>query len=135
MMQYIAAFVIAAIIFGMLDALWLNNVAVGMYESTVGHLMSEKLNMAPALAFYIIYLLGMLWFAIRPGLTSGQWTSALFNGAFLGFVAYATFDFTSQAVFKGWTWKLSIIDIAWGTFATGVTSALTAWLVLRFAKS
>ena len=134
MMQYLAAFFVAAIIFGVLDALWLNNVAVGMYRSTVGNLMADELRMAPALVFYLIYLFGMLWFAIRPGLTSGQWTSALVNGAFLGFVAYATFDFTSQAVFKGWTWKLSIIDIAWGTFATGVTSAATAWLVLRFVK-
>ncbi len=134
MMRYITAFIIAAIIFGTLDALWLNNVAVTMYRSTVGDIMAEQLRMAPALVFYVIYLFGMLWFAIRPALISGQWTSALLNGAFLGFVAYATFDCTSQAVFRGWTWKLSIIDIAWGTFATGVTSALTAALVLRFAK-
>ena len=135
MTQYIAAFIFAAIIFGLLDALWLNNVAVSMYQSTVGEIMAEQFRMGPAFAFYVIYLFGMTWFGIRPALASGQWTSALLNGALLGFVAYATFDFTSQAVFKGWTWKLSFIDIAWGTFATGVTAALSAWLVLKFVKA
>jgi len=112
MIRYIAAFMIAACIFGVLDALWLNNVAVEIYRSTVGDIMADELSMAPALLFYVIYVFGMLWFAVRPALLSGQWTNGLLNGAVLGFVAYATFDLTSQAVFKGWTWKLSIIDIA-----------------------
>lgn len=134
MTQYIAAFIFSAIIFGILDALWLNNVAMDMYRSTISEIMADKLRMAPALVFYMIYLFGMMWFAIRPALISGQWTSALLNGTFLGFIAYATFDLTSQAVFKGWTWKLSIVDIAWGTFATGTTAALAAYCVLRFIK-
>ena len=135
MVQYIAAFIIAAVIFGVLDALWLNNVAVGMYQSTVGEIMADQFRMGPAIVFYIIYLFGLLWFAIRPALTSNEWTAALPNGAILGFVAYATFDLTSQAVFKDWTWQLSIIDIAWGTFVTGTTATATAWLVLRFVKA
>ena len=135
MTRFIIAYLFAAFIFGILDALWLNNVAVSMYQSTVSEIMAEQFRMGPALAFYIIYLFGMTWFGIRPALDSGQWTTALLNGSLLGFVAYSTFDFTSQAVFKGWTWQLSIIDIAWGTFATGVTAALSAWLVLKLVKN
>lgn len=135
MTQYISAYLIAAIIFGILDALWLNNVAVNLYRSTVSSLMADQFKAAPAAAFYIIYLVGIVWFAIRPSLANKRWESALLNGAILGLIAYATFDFTSQAVFKDWTWKLSLIDIVWGIFATGTTAALTSWLVLKFAKN
>lgn len=134
MAQYISAYIIAAIIFGILDSLWLNFVAVNMYRATVSVLMADQFKAGPALAFYIIYLFGILWFAIKPALMARRWQSALLNGAILGLVAYATFDFTSQAVFKNWTWQLSLVDIAWGIFVTGATAAMTAYLVLKFEK-
>lgn len=135
MRQYISAYIVAAVIFGLLDALWLNNVAVHMYRSTVSILMADQFSAGPAAAFYVIYLFGIVWFAIRPALISGQWTDALLNGSVLGLVAYATFDFTSQAVFKDWTWTLSLIDVAWGIFVSGVTAAVAAWFVLKFVKT
>lgn len=134
MTQYIIAYAIAAVIFGILDAIWLSNAADKLYRPIIGELMADQFKFAPALVFYGLYLLGMLWFAVRPALQDGQWTTALLNGALLGFFCYATYDLTNQAVMKVWSTKLSIIDIIWGTFATGTTAALTAFLVLRFVK-
>ncbi len=134
MTQYLIAYVIAAIIFGVLDAIWLSNAAPSLYRPIIGDIMADQFRLAPALLFYFLYLCGMMWFALRPAFLDGQWTTALLNGALLGFFCYATFDLTSQAVFKTWSTKLTIIDIIWGTFATGTTSALTAILVLRFVK-
>ncbi|WP_417620423.1 DUF2177 family protein [Parasphingorhabdus sp.] len=134
MTQYIAAYIIAAAIFGILDFLWLSNAAPSLYRPIIGEIMADQFRLAPALTFYALYLGGMLWFAVRPALIDGQWTTALLNGALLGFFCYATFDLTSQAVFKIWTTKLTIIDMVWGTFATGTTAALSAMLVLRYVK-
>ena len=75
----------------------------------------------------------MVWFGIRPGLESGSVATALLNGAILGLVCYATFDLTSQAVMKVWATHVSLADIAWGTFATGVASAAGCWAALKLA--
>lgn len=132
MTRYLVAFVSAAIIFGALDAMWLRWASVNLYRPVIGEIMADDFRLAPAAAFYVIYLLGMTWFAIRPGIVSGQVTTALLNGVLLGALCYATFDLTSQAVFKVWATKVSVFDIAWGAFATGTTSALATWITLRF---
>lgn len=132
--QFFTAYVIAAIIFGAMDFVWLSNMADSLYRPVIGELMADEFHKAPAIAFYAIYLFGIVWFGIKPGLISGQWTDAALNGALFGAIAYATYDLTSQAVLKTWSTKISLFDITWGGFATGTTSALTAIIVLRFVK-
>ncbi|MEL7189456.1 MAG: DUF2177 family protein [Pseudomonadota bacterium] len=133
MKTWVVAYCIAAVIFGALDAVWLNWAGPNLYQPTIGPIMAESINLGAAGAFYFIYLAGMVWFAIRPGIKSASARSALLNGALLGALCYATFDLTSQAVFKVWATHITILDIAWGAFATGTTSALATWIVLRIA--
>ena len=135
MTQYFVAYLVAAVIFGILDFLWLSNMASSLYRPVIGEIMADEFRKAPAAAFYFIYLFGIVWFGIKPALISGQWTTALLNGALFGGIAYATYDLTSQAVLKTWSTKITLYDIAWGTFATGTTAALTAYLILRFVKA
>ena len=132
MARYSLAVVSSAIIFGVLDAIWLSWAGPNLYEPTIGAIMAENFNVAAAGAFYVIYLAGMTWFAIRPGLTDGKVSTALLNGALLGGLCYATFDLTSQAVFMVWATHVTILDIMWGAFATGTTSALATGISLRF---
>ncbi len=135
MTQFVIAYIIAAVIFGILDFLWLSNMANSLYRPVIGEIMADEFRKAPALAFYLIYLFGIIWFGVKPALANGQWTTALLNGALFGGIAYATYDLTSQAVLKVWSTKITLYDIVWGTFATGVTAALTAYLVIRFVKA
>ena len=132
MARYSLAVVSAAIIFGVLDAIWLSWAGPNLYEPAIGAIMAENFNVAAAGAFYVIYLAGMTWFAIRPGLTDGKVSTALLNGALLGGLCYATFDLTSQAVFMVWATHVTLLDIMWGAFATGTTSALATGITLRF---
>lgn len=131
-MKYLIAFGSAAVIFGALDAMWLRWAGPNLYRPVIGEIMAEDFNMGAAGAFYVIYLLGMTYFAIRPGIESGEVMTSLVNGVLLGALCYATFDLTSQAVFKVWATKVSLADIAWGAFATGTTSAIATWISLRF---
>ena len=134
MTRYLIAFVSAAVIFGGLDAMWLGWASTNLYEPTIGAIMADEFNVGAAAAFYVIYLFGMTWFAIRPGLIAGDARIALLNGILLGALCYATFDLTSQAVFKVWATKVSVLDIMWGAFATGTTSALASWIALKFTR-
>lgn len=133
-MQYLIAYLCAAIAFGALDSVWLRWAGPNLYRPVIGEIMAKDFNVGAAIAFYFIYIAGMVWFAIKPGLESGNVATALLNGVLLGALCYATFDLTSQAVFKVWATKISVMDIMWGGFATGVTSAVTTWAVLRFTN-
>lgn len=133
-MKWIIAYVAAAIVFGGLDAMWLNWAGPNLYQPVIGEIMAEQFRIAPAAAFYILYLAGMMWFAVRPGLQTGSAMVAIANGALLGALCYATFDLTSQAVMKVWATHITIADIAWGAFATGVTSGIATWITLKFTS-
>ena len=134
MMKWIIAYVCAAVVFGILDAMWLRWAGPNLYRPIIGDIMAKDVNLAAAGAFYLIYLAGMVWFAIRPGVEAAQVTTALLNGVLLGALCYATFDLTSQAVFKVWATKVTVIDIIWGAFATGTTSAIVTYVTLKFTN-
>lgn len=130
-MKWIVAYIAAAIAFGAMDAVWLRWASANLYRPVIGSILADEFRMGAALAFYAIYIAGMVWFAIRPGLESGSVQTALVNGALLGGLCYATFDLTSQAVMKVWATHVSIADIAWGMFATAVASGVACWVALK----
>jgi len=45
-------------------------------------------------------------------------------------VAYGTYDLTGLAVVKGFTTKIALIDMAWGSVLTGIV----AWVSLRVSQ-
>ncbi len=133
-MKWIIAYVSAAIAFGVLDSMWLRWAGPNLYQPVIGEIMAENFRVGAAAAFYFIYLAGMMWFAVKPGLESGNVMTAVLNGALLGALCYATFDLTSQAVFKVWATHISVADIMWGAFATATTSGIATWVTLKFTS-
>ena len=125
----IIRFLTAGVIFGIIDALWLVLVANKFYKDQLGSLLRNKPNMIAAILFYLIYLIGLLVFVINPAITADEWMLALGLGALFGFVAYSTYDLTNLSTLKGFTVKLVIVDLAWGTAVTAVVSTLTYFIV------
>ncbi len=134
MTKYLIAYGIAAISFGVLDAIWLRWAGENFYRPVIGEIMAEEFDMKAAGVFYFLYLAGMVWFAIKPGLESGSVGTALLNGILLGALCYATYDLTSQAILKVWATKISLVDIAWGAFATGTASTIATWATLKLTS-
>ncbi len=128
-MQLVIAYLAAALVFGALDALWLGWAGPNLYRPALGDLLAPSYRLAPAGIFYLAYLAGMVWFAIRPGLASGVGAAAL-NGALLGALCYATYDFTNQATLARWPTYITVIDVCWGAFAT-MTAAVAATMAAR----
>ena len=133
-MRYLAAYGATALTMAGLDFLWLSNTVGPLYHRALGEVMAREPDMKAAIAFYLIYVAGVLWFAVRPALADGDWKTALLNGALLGFFAYATYDLTNLATLKVWSLKVSLIDIAWGAVLSGAaasTGALAGMFVNR----
>jgi uncharacterized membrane protein len=135
MTKWLIAYGAAAVAFLALDAIWLRWAANNLYRPLIGEIMAKDFNLGAAGAFYVIYIAGITWFAIRPGLEGGGVQAAMLNGILLGALCYATFDLTSQAVMKVWSTQISVLDILWGAFVTGAASAIATWAALRFAPA
>lgn len=135
LLKWIIAYGVAAVAFLALDAVWLRWASVNLYKPVIGEIMAKDFNVGAAAAFYFIYIAGMCWFAIKPGLEGGGVQAAMLNGILLGALCYATFDLTSQAVMKVWATQISVLDILWGAFVTGAAASVATWVVLRFAPA
>ncbi|WP_029004448.1 DUF2177 family protein [Azorhizobium doebereinerae] len=127
---YALAYAATAVVFLAADALWLTVMGARFYKPLMGDMVLEAFRPAPAVAFYLIYVAGIVVFAIAPALGSGRWTTALLNGALLGLSAYATYDLTNQATLKTWPLALTLVDMAWGTALTA-TAASLGFLIAR----
>ncbi len=130
MKLYPIAFVSTAVVFLALDFVWLGFVAKDFYRSQLGPLMLEKPLLGVAMAFYLLYAVGIVTFAVVPALAADSWLRAMTVGAFFGLVAYSTYDLTNLATLRGWSIKLSMLDIAWGTMLTSV-AAMAGYFATR----
>ena len=133
MSKYIVAYFSTLLTFLVLDGLWLGVLMIGTYKEQIGPLMLESPKLVPAALFYLCFVVGVIVFAILPGIEAQQWQRAAMLGVLLGLMAYGTYDLTNLATLKGWTLKISLIDLAWGAFATGVAAtvgffATSAWV-------
>ena len=121
-MEILIAIIAAGIIMGMLDFIWLGFIAKKVYYGEMGEILLKKPNMVPALIFYAIYVVGSVLLVVAPALEIESWQHAVGMGALLGFVAYATYDLTNLATLKGFSQKIVVIDLIWGTFITAVVA-------------
>ncbi|HYE45756.1 MAG TPA: DUF2177 family protein [Caulobacter sp.] len=122
MLKYVAAYIASGVVFIALDFVWLAVIAQKLYQREIGPLLLEKPNMAAAAPFYLLYLGATVFFAVRPALAAGSWTTALVHGAIFGFAAYATYDLTNMATLKGFSWAVVAADLAWGAFVTAAVA-------------
>ena len=114
--------------FLLIDFIWLGYVATKFYRTQIGHLMAENVRFDVAAAFYAIYVVGIVIFAVMPALKSGDMRDALLYGALFGFFAYATYDLTNLATLRQWPILVSIVDVAWGTVLTSTSAAIGFYL-------
>lgn len=127
-MDFIITAATIGTIFGVLDAVWLKT-ALPFYKKEMGALLLKKPDLAAGVVFYVIYVVGVTIFAVLPAVDSGSWQTALGLGALFGFVAYATYDLTNLSTLKGWSRRLVVVDMIWGTAATATASILSYLVV------
>ena len=118
-MNHIAVLYLATLIVLVgLDFLFLGLVAKSFFAAQVGDMLGE-IKPVPAVLFYLLYVVGVLVFVSGSGAT---WQSTLIYGALFGLFCYATFELTALSLLKHWTWSVVVLDIAWGSAVTAVSS-------------
>jgi len=115
-----------------LDLVWLTLMAPRLYRPRIGELMADKAALAPAAAFYLIYLTAIMLLAVLPAAREDSWRRLLVNAAVLGSCAYATYDLTNQATLKVWSTTITLADMTWGAVLTTV-AASAGFAALRAA--
>ena len=128
-MQIVSLYALTAVIFLILDAIMLRLHMAPLFQRHIGGAMLDNIRMAPAVLFYLAYVAGLLYLVSVPALKGG--TSVLIPAAVLGFMAYGTYEFTSYALMKGWTLRMVITDVTWGT----VLTAVSAWGGLALTRA
>lgn len=123
---------ITLVVFLAIDMVWLTVIAKRFYAEKLGYLMAPKANLVAALLFYMLFVVGLLVFVIAPALAAGSWLQALLAGLFFGLVTYATYDLTNLATIRDWPVVITLIDLAWGSFVSGITSVLSYLLIRLF---
>ena len=128
-MKYASAYLVALVLFLALDAIWLGLVARGFYTGRMGPLMADPPRWGVAAVFYLLFVLGLVYFGISQHLAAGDWRNAALNGALFGFFCYLTYDATNLAVVKGFDGLLAVVDTTWGTFLGGFVAGATVAIV------
>lgn len=131
MKTFLTLYGIAATVFVAIDSIWLTIVANKFYKDKLGYILAEKASLAPAVLFYLLYILGLVVFVIKPGLEQG-FGSVAWRAALFGLVMYATYDLTNQATLKNWPATVTIVDLIWGAVVTTAVSVATVFIYGKF---
>lgn len=124
-MNFIKMYIIAFVIFIAIDAIWLGLVAPKFYKAQIGHLMAEKPNLLAALVFYLVFIVGVVYFVINPAIEAQSISKVIVAGLLFGFMTYATYDLTNLATLKDWPLLVTGIDLIWGSFLSTAIGLLT----------
>lgn len=123
-MQYVAAYVTALVVFVLIDATWLSIMGNMLYRPVLGDILLSSLKIGPAVAFYAMFPIGIVVFAVMPALKSGTVGTAVAYGLLLGAIAYGTYDLTNYATLRNWNLQVTVIDIVYGAVAVAVAGSV-----------
>ena len=131
MTKIIITYIATLITFIAIDMVWLTWLARATYVAEMGDLIRKQPNMTAAIIFYLLYAAGLMFFAIMPGLKAGSLMQAMVLGAAVGLLAYGTYDLTNLSVLNGFSVRIALIDLAWGTVLSGLTATIVVTLMRK----
>ena len=116
---------VAVVAFFAIDLIWLGVVARSFYRDQIGHLLRAEVNWPAAVAFYLIFVAGIVVLVVWPAVERQSLGRAIGLGALLGLVTYAAYDLTNLATLEGFPLTVAVVDLAWGTVLCASVSAIT----------
>ncbi|MBX2856676.1 MAG: DUF2177 family protein [Rhodobacteraceae bacterium] len=129
-MRHLIAYLTTVTAFLAIDFVWLTQVAGPFYFEQLGDLMADEVRYEIAGGFYLLYVVGIVYFCVSPALRAGSLRLAALNGALFGLIAYATYDLTNLATLRDWPAIVSMVDMVWGLALT-CASASAGFILTR----
>lgn len=123
-LQYLYLYLLTIPVFFAIDMLWLGIIAKDFYQNKLGHILGT-VNWTATIIFYLLFIVGIIFFAVIPALETGSLLRALGTGMFFGLLTYATYDLTNLATVKGWPVSVALVDMVWGVVLTGTVATLS----------
>lgn len=130
-LQIVYLYLLTVPVFFAIDLLWLGIIARNFYQEQIGFLLGP-VNWVAAVIFYLLFIGGILFFAVLPAIEKQSLVSALILGALFGFFTYATYDFTNLATLKDWPILVTVVDVIWGTILTASVATASYLIATRF---
>jgi len=132
--KYMLVYGASLLVFLIVDFIWLGLAAKPFYDRQLGELLSQRVVWPAAIAFYMIYIVGLMIFCIVPALSRSSLINAMVLGGLYGFFTYATYELTNYALIRNWPAALVPVDIAWGVVLCTVVAA-AGYTVARWLHS
>jgi uncharacterized membrane protein len=130
-MQMVILYISTLVIFLAVDAVGITKMIRPVFERHVGDLLADPFRVGPAVFFYALYIVGVLYFVSLPALRDNQPVQALIGGVLIGLMCYGTYEFTNLATLRAWSWEQVIMDTLWGGALTGASAwagvMITRW--------
>ena len=128
--QLAAAYGVALLVMSLLDAVWLGWLARDFYKQELGPLMTDSVRIVPAALYYLCYPAAIVFLALTP--MPPRLAQAMLRSAVLGVAAFGVYDLTNLATLRGYSVTMTVVDMAWGSFATALGGAAAyLWLASR----
>jgi uncharacterized membrane protein len=118
-----------AVVFLVLDAIMLTLVMKPLFTRHIGPLMADPIRIAPAAAFYLAYVAGLVYLVSLPAIKTGA--PLIVPALLIGLMAYGTYEFTSYSIMRDWHWSMVVTDVLWG----GVLTAVSAWAGVTITRA
>jgi len=131
MSRIFLTYAVSVPVFFFVDMIWLGVIAKGFYRNALEPLLTPNINWIAAIIFYLLFLVGVLIFALLPGMERRSLVYTIAMAALFGFIAYATYDLTNLATLRDWPLMLSIVDMIWGSFLSASTATMTYLIMSR----
>jgi uncharacterized membrane protein len=132
-MLFFLLVLITLIIFMGIDLIWLGVVGRPLYQKYLGTFLKKDVNWMAAIAFYLLFIIGIVYFVVAPAVENSSILEGFLRGGFFGLLMYATYDLTNLATLKDWPVEITLIDLVWGTLLGALTSGLSVlvgvWLL------
>jgi len=121
---------LAALIFLIIDIIWLSFSVKSFYRPNIGHLLLDTPVMWAAALFYLLYVVGLGVVIIDPSNYTDHPINFIFKAFIFGLVAYGTYNLTNMATVKGWSPSVVFVDMFWG----GTLTAFSSFFGIFIAK-
>lgn len=126
--KIILTYLLTVPVFFLIDMTWLGVIAKNFYAQQLSSFLTKNVNWTAAIIFYLLYIVGIVYLAVLPGLEKRSVITVILNAIVFGGLAYATYDLTNLATLKNWPLPIVLIDIAWGIVLTTVVSTISYFI-------
>ncbi|PFG18170.1 putative membrane protein [Propionicimonas paludicola] len=130
--RWLISYVVALVVFTLVDGVWIGLVASGVYRAELGSLLAASFQPVAAIVFYLGYVAGLVHFGVQPLAGDVPLGRRVLAGALFGLFTYGTWGLTALTVLNGFSAFVAVTDIAWGTALGALVTWLSTLLLRRF---